>query len=152
MAVTGDLHWLIHQGHVIEFANGRLETAKRPKPRPIAPPAPRVSPQPAAPDAAAPDATAPAGAVPAEPRAPGQELHSEAAVPAQESDASKEKPLEPGSETPLEPRAETSESESPRGEVELVKEVPTTEGTAEQATSPVPDEPGVTESEPAKGA
>jgi hypothetical protein len=33
-AVVGDLHWLIHQGHVIEFANGRLETAKRPKPKP----------------------------------------------------------------------------------------------------------------------
>ncbi len=29
-----DLHWLIHQGHVIEFANGTLETAKKPVPRP----------------------------------------------------------------------------------------------------------------------
>lgn len=26
-----DLHWLIHQGHVIEFSNGKLETAKKPK-------------------------------------------------------------------------------------------------------------------------
>jgi hypothetical protein len=34
-AVTSDLHWLIHQGHVIEFANGRLETAKKPKPKPV---------------------------------------------------------------------------------------------------------------------
>lgn len=33
-AVIADLHWLIHQGHVIEFANGILETAKKPKPRP----------------------------------------------------------------------------------------------------------------------
>ena len=33
-AVNGDLHWLIHQGHVIEFADGRLETAKKPAPRP----------------------------------------------------------------------------------------------------------------------
>ena len=32
--VISDLHWLIHQGHVIEFANGRIETAKKPKPRP----------------------------------------------------------------------------------------------------------------------
>ncbi|MDG1892144.1 MAG: hypothetical protein P8L18_12610 [Verrucomicrobiota bacterium] len=30
-AVTTDLHWLIHQGHVIEFSNGKLETAKKPK-------------------------------------------------------------------------------------------------------------------------
>jgi hypothetical protein len=36
-AVTSDLHWLIHQGHVIEFANGRLETAKKPKPKPVRP-------------------------------------------------------------------------------------------------------------------
>jgi hypothetical protein len=33
-AVMTDLHWLIHQGHVIEFANGILETAKKPLPKP----------------------------------------------------------------------------------------------------------------------
>ncbi len=33
-AVTTDLHWLIHQGHVIEFSNGKLETAKKPKEQP----------------------------------------------------------------------------------------------------------------------
>lgn len=33
-AIIGDLHWLIHQGHVIEFAAGLLETAKKPLPRP----------------------------------------------------------------------------------------------------------------------
>jgi len=33
-AVIADLHWLIHQGHVMEFANGALETAKRPSPKP----------------------------------------------------------------------------------------------------------------------
>lgn len=33
-ALIGDLHWLIHQGHAIEFANGTLETAKKPLPRP----------------------------------------------------------------------------------------------------------------------
>ncbi|MBI3192101.1 MAG: hypothetical protein HYZ36_05490, partial [Pedosphaera parvula] len=31
-AVIGDLHWLIHEGHVLEFANGVMETAKRPVP------------------------------------------------------------------------------------------------------------------------
>jgi hypothetical protein len=36
-AVVADLHWLVHQGHVIEFANGILETAKRPLPRPPKP-------------------------------------------------------------------------------------------------------------------
>jgi hypothetical protein len=33
-SVIGDLHWLIHQGHVIEFANGILETAKKPAVKP----------------------------------------------------------------------------------------------------------------------
>jgi hypothetical protein len=34
-AVIVDLHWLIHQGHVLEFADGRMETAKKPAPRPV---------------------------------------------------------------------------------------------------------------------
>jgi hypothetical protein len=41
-AIIADLHWLVHQGHVIEFANGVLETAKKPTlrpPRPQAKPA-----------------------------------------------------------------------------------------------------------------
>lgn len=37
-SVLNDLHWLIHQGHVIEFASGMLETAKKPAPRPTPPP------------------------------------------------------------------------------------------------------------------
>jgi hypothetical protein len=44
-AVISDLHWLIHQGHVIEFANGILETAKKPLPRP---PRPERQPKPEA--------------------------------------------------------------------------------------------------------
>ncbi len=36
-AVIADLHWLIHQGHVIEFATGVLETAKKPIPKPPKP-------------------------------------------------------------------------------------------------------------------
>jgi hypothetical protein len=40
-AVVSDLHWLVHQGHVIEFANGILETAKKPAPRPPRPEKPK---------------------------------------------------------------------------------------------------------------
>jgi len=64
-AVISDLHWLIHQGHVIEFATtGILETAKKPlpKPPPKAPKPPKAAPNAPA-DAAAPavatDAAAP---------------------------------------------------------------------------------------------
>jgi len=41
-AVIADLHWLIHQGHVLEFANGMMDTAKKPLPKP-----PKPQPQPA---------------------------------------------------------------------------------------------------------
>jgi hypothetical protein len=41
--VISDLHWLIHQGHVIEFANGTLETAKKPIVRPARPDAQPVA-------------------------------------------------------------------------------------------------------------
>jgi hypothetical protein len=43
-AVIADLHWLVHQGHVIEFANGVLEMAKKPLPKP---PKPEAKPKPA---------------------------------------------------------------------------------------------------------
>lgn len=36
-ALVSDLHWLIHQGHVIEFSSGLLETAKKPIQRPPKP-------------------------------------------------------------------------------------------------------------------
>ncbi|HEU5123035.1 MAG TPA: hypothetical protein VFW05_03120 [Verrucomicrobiae bacterium] len=38
--LIADLHWLIHQGHVIEFANGIMETAKKPLPKPPKTPKP----------------------------------------------------------------------------------------------------------------
>ena len=64
-AVMSDLHWLIHQGHVLEFADGRMETAKKPAPKP-----PKAEKKPEAPAAAAAPAegTAPetAAATPAE--------------------------------------------------------------------------------------
>jgi len=80
--VIADLHWLIHQGHVIEFASGALETAKRPIPKPPKPekpaPAPEAVAAAATPEAAnAEGATAPA---PAEPAA-----EAESAAPAGEA-------------------------------------------------------------------
>jgi hypothetical protein len=43
-ALIADLHWLVHQGHVIEFANGQLDTAKKPLPRPPKPEAKPTTP------------------------------------------------------------------------------------------------------------
>lgn len=47
--LIGDLHWLVHQGHVIEFATGVVETAKKPVPKP---PKPEKAPAPAPADGA----------------------------------------------------------------------------------------------------
>ncbi|MBI3867962.1 MAG: hypothetical protein HY299_05460 [Verrucomicrobia bacterium] len=49
-AFASDLHWLIHQGHVIEFATGVMETAKKPviKPPPAKPAPVVAAPAPAA--------------------------------------------------------------------------------------------------------
>jgi hypothetical protein len=53
--VIADLHWLIHQGHVIEFANNTIESAKKPV---IRPPRPERKPAPRKPAATEPTATA----------------------------------------------------------------------------------------------
>ena len=73
-AVIADLHWLIHQGHVIEFANGILETAKKPLPKPEPKPA-------AAPSEPAP----PAASLPVDEAAVSEPSHAATAAPAGES-------------------------------------------------------------------
>ena len=123
-AVVADLHWLIHQGHVIEFANGTLEMAKKPLPRP---PKPQVKPveKPAetAPQAEplsaneptesamANGATEPAAEViPAENSLPPENSPSEPdAAPPQSSG---ETPSTPASETPAENLVSPVESQS----------------------------------------
>ncbi len=59
-AIITDLHWLIHQGHVIEFANGTMDTAKKPIPKP---PKPDKTPAPGEPGSAVPGVTLPGASV-----------------------------------------------------------------------------------------
>ena len=58
-AIIADLHWLVHQGHVLEFADGRLETAKKPVPKPPKPAKPAAPEAPAAAPEITPDGEAP---------------------------------------------------------------------------------------------
>jgi len=73
-AVNSDLHWLIHQGHVIEFANGTLETAKKPAPRPpkpeTKPPDPSLVPAPESSSSQTPEPSAASEIPPASSQAP----------------------------------------------------------------------------------
>ncbi len=109
-AVIGDLHWLVHQGHVIEFANGSLETAKPPPPPPPPrppkpPPPPKADPTAAPADAAAPAAPAagdsataavePAFTAPPEPPADSTAA-PEAAAPPSPADTAPAAIAEPG--------------------------------------------------------
>jgi len=79
-ALVGDLHWLIHQGHVIEFATGILETAKKPVTKP-----PRPAPAASVPDAEASPATAPELQNEATPRPPADSSTESAPPPAEKT-------------------------------------------------------------------
>ncbi len=107
-AISGDLHWLIHQGHVIEFANGILETAKRPLPKPQKAPKPAAkteSPAPAAADSAKPADTTEAAAPAAEAVVETGSADSAPAAPPAEPPAPEAAPVTPdaeaAAETPL---------------------------------------------------
>ena len=103
-AIVTDLHWLVHEGHVIEFATGRLEVAKKPAPRPA--PAPRP-PKPAK------EGTAPAAA-PAADAAPAAEAAADASAPAAEVESdSVETPAEPA---PAAEEAPAPEAPAPAGD------------------------------------
>ena len=121
-AVIADLHWLIHQGHVIEFANGILETAKKPlpkpEPRPAAKPATAAPPAEAAAvsEAATPEpivesAPAPAADSPQPESAPTAKLPPTAAnEPAAPDAPATETPPVGATEPPIEPSAAPVES------------------------------------------
>ncbi len=133
--VIADLHWLIHQGHVIEFANGALETAKKPLPRPPKPqpkpaevqpaeapvgapglseaPAEAPPPAEASAEASVPGESAPTPAVPAEtPSAPAESTGEAPAAPAVDS-APPAEPAPAPAETAPEPEPETPAPAAP---------------------------------------
>jgi hypothetical protein len=104
-ALVSDLHWLIHEGHVIEFANGIMETAKRPLPKPVRAEKPKAEAKPEAGSAeatAAPDVTESAGEVTSE-SVPNVEGPTGETSHATESQASETPTAEaPAAETPAE--------------------------------------------------
>ena len=126
-AVISDLHWLIHQGHVIEFASGLIELAKRPIPRPPRPERPpaaapaegqnapttpaeaTVEEEPAGPEGTVPSEVVPEAAVVAEPTVP---TPAESPATPQEPTASVPEPVAGEVETP--PPAGAADEAKPR--------------------------------------
>ncbi|HEY3862470.1 MAG TPA: hypothetical protein VGO59_11320 [Verrucomicrobiae bacterium] len=93
-AIASDLHWLIHEGHVIEFANGLLETAKKPQPKP-------PKPEKAAGPAGTPGAAAAAVVESSEPAAPAAiEVEGEVTTEPMVEAPPEETAAPPPSETP----------------------------------------------------
>jgi hypothetical protein len=116
-AVIADLHWLVHQGHVIEFADGRMDTAKKPVPRPPKPEKKPAEAKPAAEGDTTTIAAVPAGEIP---------VLTEAEIPPSEPKPA----VESAAEAPVTPETPGPASESP---------VPATEPAA--AVTPAPAEP-----------
>ncbi|MGO8681229.1 MAG: hypothetical protein ACLQUR_08875 [Limisphaerales bacterium] len=102
-AVIGDLHWLVHQGHVLEFADGRMDTAKKPAPRPPKPEAKPAEAKPATEGEAAPTTVEPEGETP---------ILTEAEIPASEPKPAvePEPAAEATAETPTPTEAAADES------------------------------------------
>ncbi len=132
--VIADLHWLIHQGHVIEFASGVLETAKKPVPKP---PKPAKTAAPAG-QAQAPEATQPPRIEPAletatAPPPPESPAQAEISAPSRATESTSA-PAEAGSPSPapVEPASEAA----PPGQVDGQSGAPSAMPTAQELANP----------------
>jgi hypothetical protein len=104
-AVIVDLHWLIHQGAVLEFADGRMETAKKPLPKPVKQ-AKKV-------DAAKPAAEAATSVEMVTPETLAAEPVTQIETPAETPPASAEAAAAPAAESPVQPEAPAATEGSP---------------------------------------
>jgi hypothetical protein len=100
--IIADLHWLVHQGHVLEFADGRMDTAKKPLPRPPKPEKKAAVEKPAAEGEATTTAVGSAEEVP---------VLTEAEIPAPEPELAIEP--EPAAEVAVETPGPTEAAEPP---------------------------------------
>jgi hypothetical protein len=141
-AVISDLHWLIHQGHVIEFAKGLIELARKPTLKPPRPEPAKPTPQAAPPEETAADSTAeiPSEATTAHPEeAPAEISTAETAAPESSAAAASE----PAPGTNPEP------SEAPSPEAPSAAAPASEEPDRKHASSPEGIAPPTEETEPA---
>ena len=129
-ALIGDLHWLIHQGHVIEFANGTLETAKKPLPKPPRPAATKKEAKPAEADmtiegeAAAEETPATPSATAEPSAAQGSAAPEEAPAPVAVEPPAPAQEQQQSEATPPAPELEKAEPEHPSPSGEPHSEIP----------------------------
>ncbi|MDE2643513.1 MAG: hypothetical protein OSB55_12275 [Verrucomicrobiota bacterium] len=151
-AILSDLHWLVHQGHVVEYANGQMEIAPKPQP----PQQKKKKPRPAKKPKAEPPVTGGTSLTSSQTQAeaPSAEETKPAETP-EPSAAAEGAPTEPeasaaAEEPPTEPEASAAAEESPteptEPEASAVAEEPPTEPEASAAA----EEPSAAEESPAQ--
>ena len=145
-AILSDLHWLVHQGHVVEYANGQMEIAPKPQP----PQQKKKKPRPAKKPKAEPPVTGGTSLTSSQTQAeaPSAEETKPAETP-EPSAAAEGAPTEPEASAaaeepptePTEPEASAAAEESPtEPEASAVAEEPPTEPTEPEASA-VAEEP-----------
>jgi len=130
-AILSDLHWLVHQGHVVEYANGQMEIAPKPQPPQQKKKKPRPDKKPKA-----------------EPPVTGGTSSTSSQTPAEAPAAEETKPAEtpePSAEPPAPEASDTTESPEPteptESEASAAAEEPPTEPEASAAAEEPPTEP-----------
>ena len=130
-AILSDLHWLVHQGHVVEYANGQMEIAPKPQPPQQKKKKPRPDKKPKA-----------------EPPVTGGTSSTSSQTPAEAPAAEETKPAEtpePSAEPPAPEASDTTESPEPNAptepEASAAAEEPPTEPEASAAAEEPPTEP-----------
>jgi hypothetical protein len=156
-AILSDLHWLVHQGHVVEYANGQMEIAPKPQP----PQQKKKKPRPAKKPKAEPPVTGGTSLTSSQTQAeaPSAEETKLAETP-EPSAAVEGSPTEPeasatAEEPPTEPEASAAAEEPPteptEPEASAVAEEPPTEPTEPEASA-VAEEPQTEPTEPEASA
>ena len=156
-AILSDLHWLVHQGHVVEYANGQMEIAPKPQP----PQQKKKKPRPTKKPKAEPPVTGGTSLTSSQTQAeaPSAEETKPAETP-EPSAAVEGSPTEPeasatAEEPPTEPEASAAAEEPPteptEPEASAVAEEPPTEPTEPEASA-VAEEPQTEPTEPEASA
>ena len=138
-AILSDLHWLVHQGHVVEYANGQMEIAPKPQP----PQQKKKKPRPAKKPKAEPPVTGGTSLT-------SSQTQAEAPSAEETKPAETPEPSAAAEGAPTEPEASAAAEEPPteptEPEASAVAEEPPTEPEASAAA----EEPSAAEESPAQ--
>ena len=106
-AILSDLHWLVHQGHVVEYANGQMEIAPKPQP----PQQKKKKPRPDKKPKAEPPLTE--GTSLTSPQTPAEAPSAEETKPAETPEPSAEPPATEASDTTESPELSQADAAAP---------------------------------------